>query len=139
VQLCDGVPDCPGGDDEANCPPETGTDISGYKLVMSSVGPSISEVGHAAIFRLFIVIIQEPRLWGPLEGFCVVDYGPTGFIGTGKFLLRLNDCRLLKDDSIIIVPLSLRLRECMPKSVQNIFFRCIFVNLHISRAFTAMF
>jgi len=25
VQLCDGKPDCPGGDDEANCPTETGT------------------------------------------------------------------------------------------------------------------
>lgn len=131
VQLCDGVPDCPGGDDEANCPPESGTDISGFKLVMSSVGPSVSEVGHAAIFRLFIIIIQEPGLWGPLEGLCVVDYGPSGFIGTGKFLLRLNDCCLLKEDSITIVLLSLRLTECMSKSFQNIFLRCFFVNLHI--------
>jgi hypothetical protein len=64
---------------------------------------------------------------------------PSGFIGTGKFLPRLKDCRLLKEDSIVIVLLSLRFRACLPKSVQNIFFRRVFVNLKISRAFMAMF
>jgi hypothetical protein len=42
VQLCDGKPDCPGGDDEANCPAEPGTHVSRYKFAWTLSGVYIA-------------------------------------------------------------------------------------------------
>jgi hypothetical protein len=148
VQLCDGEPDCPGGDDEANCPPESGTDISGYKFVISSVG-------HAVTTKLLNAVIQA----GTLIEDCVIgkilvrlndwhllkEYSqPDSIIimlliedcVIGKILVRLNDSHLLKEDSqpdsiIIIMLFSSRLKELYAKTSSEYTFRGVLVYLYI--------
>lgn len=62
MQLCDGKPDCPGGDDEANCPTETtGTHPSGYKLLTTDVLDIVLSICVSGIelacLRLLVVIV----------------------------------------------------------------------------------